>query len=183
VGTYSAGEGSEDGGEPRAFVSVNWLLTEEPLDLETELVGGGKQGGSWVEVGLTKVASLGWRDWKSQRQLMMPKGTKQCCCFSVCRMYCLRMSQPYCSDVPPPLVKSVPQALGFLNHLMLGTSASPLRKALNDSGLGESLIGGGVEDELAQPVFSLGLKVGAGVVWWVLVCWFGGWVGEWEGGE
>ncbi|KAL4856502.1 Presequence protease 1 [Chlorella vulgaris] len=86
VGTYSAGEGSEDGGEPRAFVSVNWLLTEEPLDLETEL------------------------------------------------------------------------ALGFLNHLMLGTSASPLRKALNDSGLGESLIGGGVEDELAQPVFSLGLK-------------------------
>lgn len=45
---------------------------------------------------------------------------------------------------------------------MLGTSASPLRKALNDSGLGESIIGGGVEDELRQPVFSLGLKVGAG---------------------
>lgn len=43
---------------------------------------------------------------------------------------------------------------------MLGTSASPLRKALNDSGLGESIIGGGVEDELRQPVFSLGLKVG-----------------------
>lgn len=42
---------------------------------------------------------------------------------------------------------------------MLGTSASPLRKALNDSGLGESIIGGGVEDELRQPVFSLGLKV------------------------
>ena len=50
------------------------------------------------------------------------------------------------------------QALGFLNYLMLGTSASPLRKALNDSGLGESIIGGGVEDELRQPVFSLGLK-------------------------
>lgn len=41
---------------------------------------------------------------------------------------------------------------------MLGTSASPLRKALNDSGLGESIIGGGIEDELRQPVFSLGLK-------------------------
>ena len=54
-----------------------------------------------------------------------------------------------------------PQALGFLNYLMLGTSASPLRKALNDSGLGESIIGGGIEDELRQPVFSLGLKVGA----------------------
>lgn len=52
------------------------------------------------------------------------------------------------------------QALGFLNYLMLGTAASPLRKALNDSGLGESIIGGGVEDELRQPVFSLGLKVG-----------------------
>ena len=55
---------------------------------------------------------------------------------------------------PPPL-----QALGFLNYLMLGTAAAPLRKALNDSGLGESIIGGGIEDELRQPVFSLGLKV------------------------
>lgn len=42
---------------------------------------------------------------------------------------------------------------------MLGTAAAPLRKALNDSGLGESIIGGGIEDELRQPVFSLGLKV------------------------
>ena len=50
------------------------------------------------------------------------------------------------------------QALGFLNYLMLGTSASPLRKALNDSGLGESVIGGGVDDDLRQPVFSIGLK-------------------------
>lgn len=90
VERYAAGaedmEGGDDSGEPKAFVSVNWLLTEEPLDLETEL------------------------------------------------------------------------ALGFLNYLMLGTSASPLRKALTDSGLGESIIGGGVEDELRQPVFSIGLK-------------------------
>ncbi|PSC73335.1 presequence protease chloroplastic mitochondrial-like [Micractinium conductrix] len=86
VDRYAAGEGSDDGGEPKAFVSINWLLTEEPLDLETEL------------------------------------------------------------------------ALGFLNYLMLGTAAAPLRKALNDSGLGESIIGGGIEDELRQPVFSLGLK-------------------------
>lgn len=28
-----------------------------------------------------------------------------------------------------------------------------------DSGLGESLIGGGLEDELRQPIFSVGLKV------------------------
>jgi hypothetical protein len=89
VDHYAAGGADDDeegGGEPKAFVSVNWLLTEEPLDLETEL------------------------------------------------------------------------ALGFLNFLMLGTSAAPLRKALTDSGLGESLVGGGVEDELRQPVFSVGLK-------------------------
>lgn len=86
VDRYAAGEGGEEGSEPKAFVSVNWVLTEQPLDLETEL------------------------------------------------------------------------ALGFLNYLMLGTAASPLRKALNDSGLGESIIGGGIEDELRQPVFSLGLK-------------------------
>lgn len=38
VERYAAGEASEDGGEPKAFVSVNWLLAEERLDLETELV-------------------------------------------------------------------------------------------------------------------------------------------------
>ena len=88
IESYAAGAENEDASdeEPKTFVSVNWLLTEEPLDLETEL------------------------------------------------------------------------ALGFLNYLMLGTSASPLRKALTDSGLGESIIGGGVEDELSQPVFSIGLK-------------------------
>ena len=31
-------------------------------------------------------------------------------------------------------------------------------QALNDSGLGEALIGGGLMDELRQPVFSVGLK-------------------------
>ncbi|GAB4815027.1 hypothetical protein N2152v2_002073 [Parachlorella kessleri] len=79
---YAAGESSEDGGAPKAFVSVNWLLSEERLDLETEL------------------------------------------------------------------------ALGFLNYLLLGTAASPLYKALMDSGLGEAMIGGGLEDELRQPIFS-----------------------------
>ena len=70
----------------QAFVSVNWLLAEEHIDLETEL------------------------------------------------------------------------AWGFLDYLMLGTTASPLRRALTESGLGESIIGGGLSDELRQPTFSLGLK-------------------------
>ena len=39
-----------------------------------------------------------------------------------------------------------------------GTPTSSLRKALTDSGLGESVIGGGLSDELIQPTFSMGLK-------------------------
>jgi hypothetical protein len=50
-------------------------------------------------------------------------------------------------------------ALSFLDYLMLGTAAAPLRKALNDSGLGAAIVGGGMDDELKQPIFSVGLKV------------------------
>lgn len=81
---YAAGDQKE--GEHKAYVGVSWLMTDEPLDVETEL------------------------------------------------------------------------ALGFLDYLILGTNASPLRKALNDSGLGAAVIGGGIDDELKQPIFSLGLK-------------------------
>ena len=49
-------------------------------------------------------------------------------------------------------------AFSFLDYLLLGTSAAPLRRALMESGLGESLIGGGLSGELRQPIFSLGLK-------------------------
>ena len=49
-------------------------------------------------------------------------------------------------------------AWDFLDYLMLGTSAAPLRRALTESGLGESIIGGGLSGELRQPTFSLGLK-------------------------
>ncbi len=45
------------------------------------------------------------------------------------------------------------------DYLLLGTSAAPLRKALNDSHLGAALVGGGMDDELKQPIFSVGLKV------------------------
>lgn len=82
VNKYAVGDGTE----ATNYVSVNWLLSEDRFDVETEL------------------------------------------------------------------------AIGFLDHLLLGTSASPLQKALNDSGLGEAIIGGGLEDELRQPTFSIGLK-------------------------
>lgn len=57
-----------------------------------------------------------------------------------------------------PLVTETELTFGFLNHLLLGTPASPLRKTLLESGLGDAIVGGGLEDELLQPQFSIGLK-------------------------
>ena len=49
-------------------------------------------------------------------------------------------------------------ALQILVFILTGMSASPLRKALIDSGLGEDLVDGGLETELRQMYFSTGLK-------------------------
>jgi len=49
-------------------------------------------------------------------------------------------------------------ALQILSHILIGTPASPLRKALIDSGLGEDLAGGGMNGQLRQMSFSTGLK-------------------------
>lgn len=57
-----------------------------------------------------------------------------------------------------PLDLETELALDFLDHLMLGTPASPLRKTLLESGLGDAIVGGGVDGDLLQPQFSLGLK-------------------------
>ncbi|MCS6773584.1 MAG: insulinase family protein, partial [Thermoflexales bacterium] len=48
--------------------------------------------------------------------------------------------------------------LSVLSHMLVGTPASPLRKALIDSGLGENLTPSGLEDELREASFSAGLK-------------------------
>ena len=53
-------------------------------------------------------------------------------------------------------------ALQILSYILVSTSASPLRKALIDSGLGEDLTGGGLRSELRQIFFSTGLKGVAG---------------------
>ncbi|EJK67475.1 hypothetical protein THAOC_11486 [Thalassiosira oceanica] len=45
-----------------------------------------------------------------------------------------------------------------LDHLLLGRPSSPLRKALEDSGLGEETIGGGLDDELSQSTFAIGMR-------------------------
>jgi Zn-dependent M16 (insulinase) family peptidase len=49
-------------------------------------------------------------------------------------------------------------ALSVLSYAMIGTQASPLRKALVDSGLGEDVTGGGFGAGLRQPTFSVGMK-------------------------
>ncbi len=49
-------------------------------------------------------------------------------------------------------------ALNVLEHVLVGTAAAPLRKALTDSGLGEGLTGSGLADDLRQPYFTVGLK-------------------------
>ena len=49
-------------------------------------------------------------------------------------------------------------AFSILSYLLLGTSASPLRKALIDSQLGSEIIGGGFDDNRAETLFAVGLK-------------------------
>jgi Zn-dependent M16 (insulinase) family peptidase len=49
-------------------------------------------------------------------------------------------------------------SLYMLSYILMGTPASPLRKALIDSGLGEDVTGGGLAGELRQMYFSTGLK-------------------------
>jgi Zn-dependent M16 (insulinase) family peptidase len=45
-----------------------------------------------------------------------------------------------------------------LDSLLLGKASSPLTKTLEDSGLGEELIGGGMDNELLQSTFAIGMK-------------------------
>ena len=49
-------------------------------------------------------------------------------------------------------------AMEILSHILLGTAASPLRKALMDSELGTEVIGGGFDDNRAETLFAVGLK-------------------------
>jgi Zn-dependent M16 (insulinase) family peptidase len=54
----------------------------------------------------------------------------------------------------PELVLS----LGILEHILLGTPASPLRKILIESGLGEDVVGRGLMEEMRQMGFSTGMR-------------------------
>ncbi len=48
--------------------------------------------------------------------------------------------------------------LGILDHILIGTPASPLRKTLLESGLGEDLVGSGLSKEYRQMMFSTGMR-------------------------
>ncbi|MEA2069321.1 MAG: insulinase family protein, partial [Verrucomicrobiota bacterium] len=60
--------------------------------------------------------------------------------------------------LPPPTDAETVFALNLLDHILLGTPASPLRKALIESGLGEDITGGGIETHMIQMMYSIGLK-------------------------
>lgn len=49
-------------------------------------------------------------------------------------------------------------ALNILNEVLIGTPASPLRKALIESGLGEDLTGGGLDMYARETAFVVGMK-------------------------
>jgi len=49
-------------------------------------------------------------------------------------------------------------SMGILANILIGTPASPLKKVLMDSGLGEDLAGLGLESDMRQMIFSTGLK-------------------------
>lgn len=57
-----------------------------------------------------------------------------------------------------PLSPTEDLTLGVLDHLLMGTTSSILRKTLMESGLGEAITGGGLSDELLQATYSVGLK-------------------------
>jgi hypothetical protein len=60
--------------------------------------------------------------------------------------------------LPETIHPDVNLALHVLEEALIGMPSSPLRKTLVESGLGEDLAGVGLEDELRQMYFSVGLK-------------------------
>jgi Zn-dependent M16 (insulinase) family peptidase len=58
----------------------------------------------------------------------------------------------------PPETREETLSFGLLSYLLAGNSAAPLRKKLNESGLGEGTIGGGISTHLRQPMAGFGLK-------------------------
>ena len=130
VGSYAAGDAEEGGEEAKAFVSVNWLLTEDHLDLETELVGGkGGRGRGARELkgggeGLTRVelardgrgeqVSGGFRTWDRSVEFHSASGWVQAPCRGAWPLRHSRVANlcPPFANLPasPPLAPCLPCA-------------------------------------------------------------------------
>jgi presequence protease len=122
--------GNDDPGN-RLRILNEWLQSFEPIQVNSS-------------VGLQKA-------FKSPRQVTIPydAGSDQ---ENAKAFLAVNWLLPEVGD--PTLMLS----LGLLAHILIGTPAAPLRKALIDSGLGEDLTGGGLENQLRQMNFSTGLK-------------------------
>jgi hypothetical protein len=64
--------------------------------------------------------------------------------------------QAWALPEPKDLIQSM--AYEILAEILMGSSAAPLAKALEESHLGEKLLGGAVDLDVRQPIFSVGLK-------------------------
>lgn len=60
--------------------------------------------------------------------------------------------------IDPPTGREETLSHGLLSYLLAGNSAAPLRKKLTESGIGESMLGGGISTWLRQPMAGFGLK-------------------------
>lgn len=60
--------------------------------------------------------------------------------------------------LPSSMQRDLSLRLKILSFILSGTPASPLRKKLIESGIGEDVAGGGIESDLLQMIYSVGLK-------------------------
>ncbi|MCR6637089.1 insulinase family protein [Devosia sp.] len=60
--------------------------------------------------------------------------------------------------IDPPSGREETLSHGLLSYLLAGNAAAPLRKKLTESGIGESMLGGGISTWLRQPMAGFGLK-------------------------
>jgi hypothetical protein len=163
----------------KAYVALNWVLTDAHLDVETELALGfldylllGTSAAPLRKVRLGGPApsfccSVLRGGGQPRRCTRRDKGARLSAVFG---LFFNSLRALHCAAV-----QGMGSRSGFSSRRLLLFRASssaaaprimerpqptPSPQALNDSGLGAALIGGGIDDELKQPIFSVGLKVG-----------------------
>ncbi len=138
------------GRRAQAFVSLNWVLSGEPLDLETEL---GLDFLDYLLVGTSAAPLRKVRAPASYRHpaITAPASKSDTCAGPGSRCSALRRGALMMSQRG----SSLSDGRGGGGVVSRGGAGV---QALMDSGLGEALVGGGLQGDLRQPVFSIGLK-------------------------